>query len=190
LTVGSTGVGTTAHLAMEELMALEGLTYIHVPYKGTADQMLAVAGQTLMVGVNSTGFAPYVETGRLRLLAGVQCPAQRALAIGADLERTGLSRRRAQLALRHRRPAGVDSAILMKLHDAFKTAMFEPEHLREIAKYDQEPAYLGTADYARAVQEISRASGSCWRAWGWASAAAKTSSPGHDAGRRSCPGLP
>ena len=69
LTVGSTGVGTTAHLAMEELMALEGVTYIHVPYKGTADQMLAVAGRTLMVGVNSTGFAPYVETGRLRLLA-------------------------------------------------------------------------------------------------------------------------
>ena len=33
--------------------------------------------------------------------------------------------------------------------------MFEPQHLHEIAKYDQEPAYLGTADYARAVQEIS-----------------------------------
>ena len=69
LTVGSTGVGTTAHLAMEEVMALEGATYIHVPYKGTADQMLAVAGQTLMAGVNSTGFAPYVEAGKLRLLA-------------------------------------------------------------------------------------------------------------------------
>ncbi len=69
LTVGSTGVGTTAHLAMEEMMAGEGATYVHVPYKGTADQMLAVAGQTLMAGVNSTGFAPYVETGRLRLLA-------------------------------------------------------------------------------------------------------------------------
>ena len=60
LTVGSTGVGSTAHLAMEEVLAIEGVTYIHVPYKGTADQMLAVAGQTVMVGVNSTGFAPSI----------------------------------------------------------------------------------------------------------------------------------
>jgi len=39
-----------------------------VPYKGTADQMLAVATKTLMVGVNSTGFAPYIESGKLRAL--------------------------------------------------------------------------------------------------------------------------
>ena len=52
-------------------------------------------------------------------------------------------------------PAAVDPAVLKKLHDAFKTAMFEPQHIQEIAKYDQEPAYLGTADYARKVQEVS-----------------------------------
>src|SRR3954469_3935301 len=69
LTVGSTGIGSTAHLAMEDVLSHEGVRYIHVPYKGTADQMLAVATKTLMVGVNSAGFAPYVETGRLRLLA-------------------------------------------------------------------------------------------------------------------------
>ena len=33
--------------------------------------------------------------------------------------------------------------------------MFDPQHLQEIAKYDQEPAYLGSADYARHVQEVS-----------------------------------
>ena len=61
LTVGSNGVGTTPHTAMEELMERQGLRYLHVPYKGTAEQMLAVASEQLMVGVNSTGFAPYVE---------------------------------------------------------------------------------------------------------------------------------
>ena len=44
------------------------LSYIHVPYKGTAEQMLAVASGQLMAGVNSNGFAPYVESGKLRLL--------------------------------------------------------------------------------------------------------------------------
>ena len=48
-------------------MTPEGVSYIHVPYKGTADQMLAVAGKTIMVGVNSTGFAPYVEPPHILL---------------------------------------------------------------------------------------------------------------------------
>jgi hypothetical protein len=33
-----------------------------VPYKGTADQMLALAA-AIMAGVNSTGFAPWVDQG-------------------------------------------------------------------------------------------------------------------------------
>ena len=43
LTVATNGVGTTPHLAIDELMARQGLAYVHVPYKGTAEQMLAVA---------------------------------------------------------------------------------------------------------------------------------------------------
>jgi hypothetical protein len=44
-------------------MKKQSKAYIHVPYKGTTEQMLAVSSGQLMVGVNSTGFAPYVETG-------------------------------------------------------------------------------------------------------------------------------
>ena len=44
LIMGSTGVGTTAHLAMEEILLQNNVKYVHVPYKGTADQMLAIAG--------------------------------------------------------------------------------------------------------------------------------------------------
>jgi hypothetical protein len=53
----------------DELFARHGLTYIHVPYKGSAEQMVAVASGQVMAGVNSNGFAPFVDSGRLRLLA-------------------------------------------------------------------------------------------------------------------------
>lgn len=155
LTVGSTGVGSTAHLAMEDVLAREGVRYVHVPYKGTADQMLAVAGGTLMCGVNSTGFAPYVESGKLRLLAVFsaqrskrwpEVPTLRELghpdAVYASPYGIGL-------------PAGADPAIVRKLHDAFRSAMFDPLHLAELARYDQEPAYLNTADYTRHVHEVT-----------------------------------
>ena len=83
LTVATNGVGSTPHLAMDELMAAKGLSYVHVPYKGTAEQMIAVASGQVMVGLNSNGFAPFVDSGRLRLLltlgeqrtiAGRRCP--------------------------------------------------------------------------------------------------------------------
>jgi hypothetical protein len=54
LIVGSTGVGATTHLAMEEVLQQHGIRYVHVPYRGTADQMLDVASGQVMVGVNST----------------------------------------------------------------------------------------------------------------------------------------
>jgi tripartite-type tricarboxylate transporter receptor subunit TctC len=148
LTIGTNGVGTTPHLVIEELFEKLGLSYIHVPYKGTAEQMLAVAGGHIMVGVNSTGFGPYVETGKLRLLVtfGEQrtkrwsyAPTLKELGYGiVALSPYGLGG-----------PRGLPAEITRTLHDAFKTAMFHPAHIAEVQKYDQELAYLGTEEYGR-----------------------------------------
>ena len=68
LTVASNGVGTTPHVVLEELFTARGLRYVHVPYKGTSEQLLALDTAQVMAGVSS-GFAPMVDNGRLRLLA-------------------------------------------------------------------------------------------------------------------------
>jgi tripartite-type tricarboxylate transporter receptor subunit TctC len=52
-------------------------------------------------------------------------------------------------------PSAVQKDIVRKLHDAFRTAMFDPLHLQELAKYDQDAEYLDTADYARYVSEVT-----------------------------------
>jgi tripartite-type tricarboxylate transporter receptor subunit TctC len=155
LSVGSTGIGSTAHLAMEDVLSREGVSYIHVPYKGTADQMLAVATRTLMVGVNSTGFAPYVETGKLRLLAVFNAQRSKRWPQVPTLRELGHPQAVYTSPYGIGVPAGVDRAIVRRLHDAFRAALFDPMHLQEIAKYDQEPEYLNTADYGRFVQEVT-----------------------------------
>jgi hypothetical protein len=43
--------------------------------------------------------------------------------------------------------------------DAFKAALFDPVHLAELAKFDQEVAYLGSADYANSMREAFAAEG-------------------------------
>jgi tripartite-type tricarboxylate transporter receptor subunit TctC len=155
LTIGSTGIGTTAHLAMEEIAAIEGVTYVHVPYKGTADQMLAVASGTLMAGVNSTGFAPYVDSGKLRLLAIFSAQRSKRWPAVPTMRELGYAQAVHNSPYGIGAPAATDPAIIRKLHDALKAAMFDPQHLAELARYDQEPAYLNTADYALYVREVS-----------------------------------
>ncbi|WP_240980366.1 tripartite tricarboxylate transporter substrate binding protein [Ramlibacter agri] len=155
LTVGSTGIGSTAHLAMEDVLSREGVRYIHVPYKGTADQMLAVATHTLMVGVNSNGFTPYVETGKLRLLAVFNAERSKRWPNVPTMRELGYPEAVYTSPYGIGAPMAVEAAIVRKLHDAFRIALFDPQHLRELARYEQEPEYLATADYGRFVQDVS-----------------------------------
>jgi tripartite-type tricarboxylate transporter receptor subunit TctC len=152
LTVATNGVGTTPHLLMDQLMASKGLTYTHVPYKGTAEQMLAVASGQVDVGINSSGFAPHVDSGRLRLLAVFSSTRSKrwpqtptALELGFALAASspyGLAG-----------PRGIAPAVVARLHDAFKLALYDPAHVAELDKYDQVPDYLGPEAYGRAMRE-------------------------------------
>ena len=155
LTVGSTGVGSTAHLAMEDVLSREGVRYIHVPYKGTADQMLAVSTKTLMVGVNSNGFAPYVDLGKLRLLATFNAARSKRWPLVPTMRELGYTNAVYTSPYGIGVPSGVEAGIVRKLHDAFRIALFDPVHLRELAKYDQDPEYLNTADYGRYVRDVT-----------------------------------
>jgi tripartite-type tricarboxylate transporter receptor subunit TctC len=50
-------------------------------------------------------------------------------------------------------PRGLPADVLAVLHDAFRKALFDPRFGEELARYDQEIAYLGPDDYARACRE-------------------------------------
>ncbi|MCD6077927.1 MAG: hypothetical protein K0R89_1865 [Ramlibacter sp.] len=152
LSIATNGIGTTPHLVLEELFTRRGLTYIHVPYKGTAEQMVAVASGQVMAGVNSNGFAPYVDTGRLRLLATFGAARTRRWPNVPTLSELGhgiVAMSPYGLA----GPRGMPAGVVRTLHDAFKTALFDPAHIAELARFDQEIAYLDSADYGRSMRE-------------------------------------
>ena len=156
LTVATNGVGTTPHLVMDELMGRRHARYVHVPYKGTAEQMIAVSSGQVMVGVNSNGFAPFVDNGQLRLLVTFgehrtrrwpQVPTLKELGHGiVATSPYGLTG-----------PRGLPDTVVQTLHQAFKTAMHDSVHIAELARYDQELAYLGPEDYAHAMRDAYQA---------------------------------
>jgi tripartite-type tricarboxylate transporter receptor subunit TctC len=152
LSIATNGVGTTPHLVLEELFTARGMAYIHVPYKGVSEQVLAIDSGQVMAGVSATGFAPSVDSGRLRLLATFaarrsprwpQVPTLKELGYPiVAMSPYGLGG-----------PRGLPPAIVSTLHDAFRKAMFEPAFAQELAKYDQEVDYLGPAEYGQWMRE-------------------------------------
>ena len=151
LTISTNGLGTTPHVVMDELFGRRNLKYIHVPYKGTSEQMLAVASGQLMAGVNSNGFAPYVDSGKLRLLVTfsdrrsprwANVPTLKELGHGiVAMSPYGLVG-----------PRSMEASVVNILHEAFKLALFDPQHVAELAKYEQETNYLDPGDYAQALR--------------------------------------
>lgn len=152
LTVATNGVGTTPHVVMDDLASRRGLAYVHVPYKGTSEQMVAVSSGQVMVGVNSSGFAPFVDNGKLRLLATFAAQRSKRWPDVPTLKELGLGIV-ATSPYGLAGPRGLEPRVVQTLHDAFRSALFDPAHVAELAKYDQQPDYLGPDDYGRAMRE-------------------------------------
>jgi tripartite-type tricarboxylate transporter receptor subunit TctC len=70
ISYGTSGVGTGQHLAAETIKLLTGTDMVHVPYKSGAQVTTDLVGGQIPVsfGVFATA-APYVKSGKLRLLA-------------------------------------------------------------------------------------------------------------------------
>jgi tripartite-type tricarboxylate transporter receptor subunit TctC len=151
LLMGSTGIGTTAHLAMEEILLEKQLSYVHVPYKGTADQMLAIASGQLMAGVNSTGFAPWVDQGKMRVLAVFSAQRSPRWPGVPTMKELGFDRSVYTSPWGLAAPHGTPPEVVALLHDVFKKAMFSARHQAALARYDQSIDYLGTRAYQQAI---------------------------------------
>jgi tripartite-type tricarboxylate transporter receptor subunit TctC len=151
LTIGTNGVGTTPHVVLDRIFGSRGARYLHVPYKGTSEQMLAVASGQLMAGAGSTGFGPYVDSGQLRLLVTFGEARSQRWPTAPTLKELGYPIV-AMSPYGIGGPRGLSRHVVTVLHDALKAALFNPAHLAELQKYDQEPVYLGPEDYARACR--------------------------------------
>src|SRR3982074_1870012 len=70
LTVATNGEGGFPHLAFEHLRTMAGITYTHIPYKGSAAIATDVMGGQVQAAIDGiTGMTPHIKSGRLRILA-------------------------------------------------------------------------------------------------------------------------
>lgn len=152
LTYGSTGTLTSPHLTMELIAQKLGLQLQHIPYKGSADLMQAIAGGHIMAAADSTGFAPLVEAGKIRVLNTWGAERLAKFPDAPTLKELGLDLvQNSPFGIGA--PRGTPPAVVKRLHDAFKQAMEQDNYKTALARYDMVPMYMSTAGYSKFAQE-------------------------------------
>ena len=105
ISFGSTGIGTSPHLLLEQVSVPAKIQLNHIPYKGNADLMQALMGGHVMAASDASGWDRFVDAGQMRLLVTFGEKRTKRWPDRADCQGARLRHRR-QLALRLRRPEG------------------------------------------------------------------------------------
>jgi tripartite-type tricarboxylate transporter receptor subunit TctC len=145
---GSTGIGTSPHLAVEEFAQRAGITLNHVPFKGNADNMQAVLGGHTMAASDATGWGPHVDSGKLRLLATYGSKRTKRWPNVPTLDELGY-KTVSDSPFGVCGPKGMDPAVVKTIHDAFKKTLEDPNVIATFDKYDQTVIYMDTAAYTK-----------------------------------------
>src|SRR3954465_11574190 len=144
LSYATPGTGTSLHLAMEEIGVKANVQFLHIPFKGYAEGATALLGGHVMAHVDSTGWAKHVDAGTMRLLATLgdkrtRWNAPTVSELGID---TVSNSPYGVVA-----PKGVPPQVVKTLHDAFKSAMDDPENLKILQQLDHVYWYKSSDEY-------------------------------------------
>jgi tripartite-type tricarboxylate transporter receptor subunit TctC len=153
VTYGTPGAATSLHLGVEQIAEKAGIKLTHVPFKGTAEVIAAVAGGHVMIGAGSIGAArPLVEAGKARYMNVWTAEPRKAFPGVPTLVELGYGMV-VESPWGVAGPKGMDPKIVAKLHDAFAKAIQEPAVIEALDRYEMKPNYKNTADYVAAVKE-------------------------------------
>jgi len=153
VTYATPGAGTSLHITMETLAIKQGIKWIQVPMKGGGETTPAVLGGHVMATADSTGWAPQVDSGDLRLLVTWGNQRTKRWPTVPTLKELGygiVSNSPFGIA----GPKGMDPKVVRILHDAFKKGMEDPAFLKILEKFDMEPFYMNTNDYVKYIKEL------------------------------------
>lgn len=139
-TVGTTGVGSLAHLLGEEIQEAAGIRWVHVPYRGGAPAVTdLLAGATDAALLNIGAASAQVRAGTLRGLFVSSARRVAALPEVPTMIETGPLREAVVGWHGVVAPAGTEPAILSALNAAVQAALARPEVAARLTALGVEP---------------------------------------------------
>jgi len=152
LSYSTSGIATSNHIAMEEILERDGAEMTHIPFRGSQEGVTALLGKQIDVVADSSSWKRNFEAGELRLLSiwtrdrvpsFPDAPTLREL--GYDMVVTspyGITG-----------PKGVPPEIVDFLHRAFRKALEDEASQAIMRRWEMPQEYLGPAEYLAFARE-------------------------------------
>jgi tripartite-type tricarboxylate transporter receptor subunit TctC len=162
----ASGLGQTPHLLISEVAARDGLSWTVVPFRGSADCMVALLGGQLTFAMDTMiSCTPQARAGKIRLLAIGSDRRSRSwpeVPTLGDLGYATLIRSFYGVA----GPAGLPPGIVGTLQEALRVAVQRPAVVAMLAESDQEPRFLDAAEMTALVESSYRSQGALMAKYG------------------------
>jgi tripartite-type tricarboxylate transporter receptor subunit TctC len=127
ITYGSSGVGSSTHLASAWLKTLSATEMIHVPYKGMAPAIAdLIGGHITMLIDNEPSILPQIKSGKVRALAVAGPQRSAALPDVPTMEEAGYKGFIVEPWFGFMVPKGTHKAVIERLNAAFNRAIQNP----------------------------------------------------------------
>lgn len=131
----SPGNGATQHLAMELLKLNARIDLVHVPYKGMTRALTDMVGGHVQATISALQTAaPYVQSGKLRMLAVMSAERSQAFPEVPTLKELGLADLEVETWYGVFAPAGTPAPIVAKLNAELNAVLRQPEIRELLAK--------------------------------------------------------
>ena len=159
LTYGTSGVGSTLHMAVELMLARTGTKITHVPYKGGLGQTLndLTAGRLAMQVITFSNAQPFLKAAKLRAIAVTSKDRHPGFPDVPTVAETVVPDYDVVSWLGLSSPAGLSTAIRDRLHDALVQAMGRPAVKTRLEELGNDTTVSTPAEFrARVESDMAR----------------------------------
>ena len=134
VTFGSPGTGSVNHMASEWLAAAAGVKMLHVPYKGGAPAVVAVATNDVTFTIaGMPGVSPHLQGKRVKVLGITTAKRSPLVPDYATAQEMGVAGVDASIWVGFFVPTGTPAGIINKLYAASADALKRPEVKERLA---------------------------------------------------------
>lgn len=159
LTYSSSGIGVAPHVAGLEFAQMAGIRMLHVPFKGGAPSIQAVAaGDVDMTFGTPPSVLPMAKTGMLRILAATTARRSPLFPDIPGMQESGVDNYDFTFWFGLWGPAGLPPEVTRRLYEASVEALKDPEVQSNLEKQGNQAAPSASVDEFRAwaVQDGQR----------------------------------
>jgi tripartite-type tricarboxylate transporter receptor subunit TctC len=150
LSYGSFGPGSVTHLDTEALAAAAGIQLLHVPYKGTADVVQALAAGQISMALGAIGpVVPHIRGGKMKPIAVASMQRQPLVPDVPTFHEAGIPNFEARSWFALAAPAGTPRPVVERIAADVLRVVSQPEYRKRFV-LDQglEPFELGPDEFA------------------------------------------